>query len=87
MISINCFLFVRIKIAQYCHTKFVSGLWSHRSSNCWYTVYFHVDSITVHKVGKSKHSKTLLRYKESKGRQHVSALLFFKAIISSDMVN
>jgi len=25
-------------------------------------------------VGKSKHNKTLLRYKESKDRQHVSAL-------------
>ena len=30
-------------------------------------------SITIDKVGKSKHNKTLLRYKESKDR-HVSAL-------------
>ena len=42
-------------------------------------------SITIDKVGKSKHNKTLLRYKESKNRQHVSALLFYKAIIGSDM--
>jgi hypothetical protein len=32
-------------------------------------------NISVDKVGKSKHNKTLLRYKESKDRQHVSALL------------
>ena len=31
-------------------------------------------NITIDKVGKSKHNKTLFRYKESKDRQHVSAL-------------
>ena len=31
-------------------------------------------NISIDKVGKSKHNKTLLRYKESKDRQHVSAL-------------
>jgi len=30
-------------------------------------------SITIDKVGKSKHNNTLLRYKESKDRQNVSA--------------
>jgi len=30
---------------------------------------------SIDKVCKSKHNKTLLRYKESKDRQHVSALL------------
>ena len=44
-------------------------------------------NITIDEVGKSKHNKTLLRYKESKDRQHVSALLFYKAIIRSDMMN
>jgi len=43
-------------------------------------------SITINKVGKSKHNKTLLRYKESKDR-HVSALIFYKAIIRYDMEN
>ena len=41
-------------------------------------------NITIDKVGKSKQNKTLLRYKESKDRQHVSAL-FYKAIIRSYM--
>jgi len=36
-------------------------------------------------VGESKHN-TLLRCKVPKDRQHVSAL-FYKAIISSDMVD
>jgi len=44
-------------------------------------------TITIDEVGKSKHNKTLLRYKESKDRKHVSALLFYKAIIRSDMMN
>ena len=44
-------------------------------------------NITVDEVGKSKHNKTLLRYKESKDRRRVSALLFYKAIIRSDMMN
>jgi len=44
-------------------------------------------NITIVKVGKSKHNKTLLSCKESKDRQHVSALFFCKAIIKSDMVN
>jgi len=44
-------------------------------------------NITINEVGKSKQNKTLLRYKESKDRQHVSALLFYKAIIRSDMMN
>jgi hypothetical protein len=43
--------------------------------------------ITIDKVGKSKHNNTLLRYKESKDRQHVSALIFYKAIIRSDTMN
>jgi hypothetical protein len=43
-------------------------------------------NITIDRVGKSKHIKTLLRYKESKDRQHVSAP-FYKAIIRSDMAN
>ena len=30
-------------------------------------------NISTGKVGKAKHNKTLLRYKESKDRQHVSA--------------
>ena len=39
-------------------------------------------------MGKSKHNKTVLRYRESKDSQHVSALFFFyKAIIRSDMEN
>jgi hypothetical protein len=42
--------------------------------------------VTIDEVGKSKHNKTL-RYKESKDRQHVSALLYYKAIIRSDMMN
>jgi hypothetical protein len=42
--------------------------------------------ISIDKVGKSKHNKTLLRYKELKERQHVSAL-YYKAIIRSDMEN
>jgi hypothetical protein len=37
----------------------------------------------IDKVGKSKHNKTLLMYKESKDRQHVSVLLFYNAIIRS----
>jgi len=44
-------------------------------------------NITIDEVGKSKHNKTLLRYKESKDRQHISVLLFCKAIIKSDMMN
>ena len=32
-------------------------------------------NISVDKVGKSKHNKTILRYKESKDRQQVSAIL------------
>ena len=36
--------------------------------------FFQTLSFTVDKVGKSKHNKTLLRYRESKDRQHVSAL-------------
>jgi len=44
-------------------------------------------NITIDKVGKSIHNKTLLRYKESKDRQHVLALLFYNAIIRSDMMN
>jgi hypothetical protein len=32
-------------------------------------------NISIDKVGKSKHNKTLYRYKESKEGQHVSALL------------
>ena len=43
-------------------------------------------NIAIDKVGKSKHNKTLLRYKESKDR-HVSALLFYKTIVRSDMMN
>jgi len=35
---------------------------------------------TIDEVGKTKHKKTLLNCKESKDRQHVSALLFYKAI-------
>jgi len=35
-------------------------------------------NITFDKVGKSKHDKTLLRYKESKDRQHVSAIFFMR---------
>jgi len=42
---------------------------------------------TIDEVGKSEHNKTLSRYKESKDRQHVSALLFYNAIIRSDMMN
>ena len=34
-------------------------------------------NISIDKVDKSKHNKTLLRYKESKERQHVSAMLSF----------
>jgi len=41
-------------------------------------------NITIDEVGKSKRNKTLLRYKESKDRQHVSALVY-KAIIRSDI--
>jgi len=41
-------------------------------------------NITVNEVGKSKHNRNLLKYKESKHRQHVSALLSYKAIIRSD---
>ena len=58
------------------------------------TKSFHADrrtdmtnNITKDKLGKSKHNKTLLRYKESKDRKHVSALLFYKAIIRSGMMN
>jgi len=36
-------------------------------------------NISIDKVDKSKHNKTLLRYKESKDRQHVSAF-YYKAI-------
>jgi len=43
--------------------------------------------IMIDKVGKSKHKKTLLMCEESKYRQHVSALLFCKAFIMSDMEN
>ena len=35
-------------------------------------------SITIDEVVKSKHNKTLLRYKESKERQHVSALFIVR---------
>jgi len=41
-------------------------------------VVFIFGVITVDKVAKSKHNKILLGYKESKERQHVSALLFYK---------
>jgi len=44
-------------------------------------------NITIDKVGKLKQNKSLLRYKESKDRQHVSAILFYKANIKSDMMN
>jgi len=44
-------------------------------------------NITIDEVGKSKHNKTLLKYEESKDRQQVSALLFYKFIISSGMMN
>ena len=44
-------------------------------------------NIAVDKVGKSKHNKTLLRCKESKDRQHVSASFFSKAIIRSDIAD
>jgi len=37
-------------------------------------VYYQI-KISIDKVGKSKHNKTLLRYKESKDRQHISAFL------------
>jgi len=40
---------------------------SKRNQSLWY--------ISIDNVGKSKHNKTLLGYKESKDRQHVSALL------------
>jgi hypothetical protein len=53
----------------------------------WFTPVVCDYNISIDKVGQSKHDKTLLRYKESKDRQHVSALFFYKAIISSDMVN
>jgi len=43
--------------------------------------------ITIDEVGKSKHNKTLLRYKESKDRQHISALLFYTTTIRSDTTN
>jgi hypothetical protein len=39
------------------------------------TVYFYIYNISIYKVGKSKHNKIVLRYKESEERQHVSALL------------
>ena len=42
-------------------------------------------NISFDKMGRSKHNKTLLRHKESKDRQHVSAL-FYKAIIRSSLV-
>jgi len=45
-----------------------------------------INNISIDKVDKSKHNKTLLRYKESKERQHVSAL-YYKAIVRSYMEN
>ena len=35
-------------------------------------------SISIDKVGKSKHNKPLLRYKESKDKQHVTALFIIR---------
>ena len=43
--------------------------------------------MSIDRVGKSKHNKTLLRYKESEDRQRVSVLFFYKAIIRSDIEN
>jgi predicted nucleic acid-binding Zn ribbon protein len=51
----------------------------------WFILVVCDYNISIDKVGKSKHNKTLLRYEESRDR-HVSAL-FYKAIIRSDMEN
>ena len=40
-------------------------------------------NISVDKVVSQNTTKTLLRYKESKDRQHISAFFFDKAIIRS----
>ena len=53
----------------------------------WWTLSnMVINNISIDKVDKSKHNKTLLRYKESKERQHVSAL-YYKAIVRSYMEN
>ena len=58
---------------------------SRTESNLVITPNYREFNITIDEVGKSKHNKTLLRCKESKDRQHVSALFFYKAIIRSAM--
>ena len=43
-------------------------------------------NISIDKVGKSKHNKTLLRYKSQKN-DNMFRPFYFKAIIRSDMEN
>ena len=48
-----------------------------RMGNAWDKIWTEIQNknfVTIDKVGKSKHNKTLLTYNESKDRQHVSAL-------------
>jgi len=43
-------------------------------------------NISIDKVGKSKHNKTLLRYRSQK-KDNMFRPLYYKAIIRSDMGN
>jgi len=63
------------------------GCFIHKYIFMWFIPIVCDYNITIDKVGKLKQNKSLLRYKESKDRQHVSAILFYKANIKSDMMN
>jgi hypothetical protein len=49
-------------------------------------VKYYIDNISIDKVRKSKHNKTLLRYR-SQNKDNMFRPFYYKAIIRSDMEN